>query len=395
MRDTVLPIQGPPGTGKTYVAARAILALVSAGRRVAVASNSHEAVRTLLMACLAALPDDASGLTVEDVELAHKLGMREDGYGDEARVQRSYRTADPLWRRADVVGGTAFFFARPEFEAAFDTLVVDEAGQVSLANLVGMGRCARNIVLVGDPCQLPQVVQGAHPWPAGLSCLDWLIGDHATVPADRGIFLPLSRRMHPKLCRFVSEQVYEGRLASHPDTARQRVSGTRWPQAGAHLVEVPHAGNAQVAPEEIAAIRGAIDELTRGGWTDRDGLTRPLGHGDIIVVAPYNAQVNALRAALPARVRVGTVDRFQGQEAPVCLVSMTASSIEEVPRGMAFLFSRNRINVAVSRAQALALVFASPRLLEARCATVDELRMVNVLCALRETGAPLRLGDAA
>jgi uncharacterized protein len=393
MLDTVLPIQGPPGTGKTYVAARAILALVAAGRRVAVASNSHEAVRTLLMSCLEALPDDASGLTLEDVELAHKLGMREDGYG-EARIRRSRRTDDPLWGRADVVGGTAFFFARRGFEAAFDTLVVDEAGQVSLANLVGMGRCARNIVLVGDPCQLPHVVQGAHPWPASLSCLDWLIGDHDTVPADRGIFLPLSRRMHPKLCRFVSEQVYEGRLASHPDTARQRVSGTRWPEAGAHLVEVPHAGNAQVAQEEIAAIRGAIDGLTRGAWTDRHGLTRALGHGDIIVVAPYNAQVNALRAALPELVRVGTVDRFQGQEAPVCLVSMTASSIEEVPRGMEFLFSRNRINVAVSRAKALALVFASPRLLEARCATVDQLRLVNVLCALREAGA-LRLGDAA
>jgi uncharacterized protein len=196
--------------------------------------------------------------------------------------------------------------------------------------------------------------------------------------------------MHPELCRFVSEQVYEGRLASHPDCARQRVGGTGWPEAGAHLVEVPHSGNAQVSSAEIDAIRTAIAGLTAGTWTDRDGTTRRLREGDIIVVAPYNAQVNALRAALPERVRVGTVDKFQGQEAPVCLVSMTASSIEEVPRGMGFLFSLNRINVAVSRAKALALVFASPRLLDAACATVEEVRLVNTLCALPVAAAPGR-----
>jgi uncharacterized protein len=250
-------------------------------------------------------------------------------------------------------------------------------------------------VLVGDPRQLPQVVQGSHPGAAGLSCLDWLLGDHATVPPDRGILLPVTRRMHPELCRFVSEQVYEGRLASHPDTARQRVGGTRWPEAGAHLVEVPHDGNAQVSHAEIAAISAAIAELTAGTWIDRDGVTRPLREEDVIVVAPYNAQVNALRAALPERVRVGTVDKFQGQEAPVCLVSMTASSIDDVPRGMEFLFSLNRINVAVSRAKALALVFASPRLLDARCTTVEQVRLVNTLCALPVAGAPAALGDAA
>ena len=158
---------------------------------------------------------------------------------------------------------------------------------------------------------------------------------------------------------------------------------------------MPHTGNAQVSREEIAAISSAITDLIAGRWTGRDGATRPLRTSDIIVVAPYNAQVNALRAALPERVRVGTVDKFQGQEAPVCLVSMTASSIEEVPRGMGFLFSLNRINVAVSRAKALTLVFASPRLLDARCATVDEVRLVNTLCALPVTRARAAFGDAA
>ena len=248
LQESVLPIQGPPGTGKTYVAARAILALVAAGRRVAVASTSHEAIGNVLRACLEALPDDAAGLTLENVAVAHKLrtGDDPDDPDDpESPVRRSRRPDDLLWRSADVVGGTAFHFCRPEFEGAFDTLVVDEAGQVGLANLLAMGRCARNIVLVGDPRQLPQVVQGSHPGDAGLSCLDWLLGDHATVPPDRGILLPVTRRMHPELCHFVSEQVYEGRLVSHPDTDRQRVGGTRWPEAGAHLVAVPHAGNAR------------------------------------------------------------------------------------------------------------------------------------------------------
>jgi superfamily I DNA and/or RNA helicase len=237
-------------------------------------------------------------------------------------------------------------------------------------------------VLVGDPCQLPQVIQGAHPHPANLSCLEWLLGDHATIPPDRGVFLPTSRRMHPEVCRFISDQVYEGRLTSHPDMARQRVGGMAFPEAGAFWVPVAHEGNAQVSMEEVAAIVAAAKDLLTGQWTDKDGATRQMRESDIIVVAPYNVQVNALREALPAGIRVGTVDRFQGQEAPVCLVSMTASSAEETPRGMDFLFSINRINVAVSRAKGLALIFGSPRLREAKCQTVEQMRLVNTLCAL-------------
>ena len=223
-----------------------------------------------------------------------------------------------------------------------------------------------------------------------LITLDWMLGEHATVPPDRGIFLPISRRMHPEVCRFISDQVYEARLASHPDTARQCVSGTPFPEAGAFWVPVSHEGNAQISMEEVAAIQAATRELLRGTWTEKGGSTRPMRQTDIIVVAPYNAQVNALRDALPDGIRVGTVDKFQGQEAPVCLVSMTASSAEETSRGMEFLFSLNRVNVAVSRAKGLALVFGAPRLREAKCETVDQMQLVNTLCAL-----PLWSGPAA
>lgn len=386
MDGTLLPIQGPPGTGKTYVTARAILSLVRRRHRVGVSSNSHEAIRNVLMGCLAAREDDDADNVLENVDLAHKVSTGEDGYPEDfTGITRATSNDDSSLMQAHVVGGTAFFFSRPEFEQTFDWLFVDEAGQVGLANMVAMGRAARNIVLVGDPRQLPQVIQGAHPPPANLSCLDWMLGDRATVPPDRGIFLPTSRRMHPNVCTFISDQVYEGRLTSHPDTARQCVKSASIPTAGAFWVPVPHEGNAQIALEEVAAIQAATRDLLSGAWTEKDGTTRPMRQSDIIVVAPYNAQVNALRDVLPEGIRVGTVDKFQGQEAPVCLVSMTASSVEEMPRGMEFLFSLNRINVAVSRAKGLALVFGAPRLLDAKCATVEQMRLVNTLCALDRT----------
>ena len=378
MDETILPIQGPPGTGKTYVTARAILSLVRQGMRVGVTSNSHEAIGNVLMGCVSALDEDDPDLKLD---LVHKLSVGEDSYPPDCPVRRTTNNAEAAAGR-HVVGATAWFFSREENVQAFDWLFVDEAGQVGLANLVAMGRAARNIVLVGDPRQLPQVIQGAHPEPANLSCLDWMLGEHTTVPPDRGIFLPVSRRMHPEVCRFISDQVYEGRLSNHPDTARQALTGTYFPKAGAFWVPVAHEGNAQVSTEEVEAISVAVTDLLKGTWTEKDGTTRPMRASDIIVVAPFNAQMNALREALPDAIRVGTVDKFQGQEAPVCVVSMTASSAEETTRGMEFLFSLNRINVAVSRAKGLALVFGAQRLREAKCETVEQLNLVNTLCAL-------------
>jgi predicted RecB family nuclease len=382
MDSTVLPVQGPPGTGKTWVTARAILNLVRQGRRVGVASNSHEAIRTVLMGCVDALEDRDLPFEAVDAALAHK-GKREDEPFEAPydRIHLARDNGDPALMAADVVGGTAWLFSQPELAGRFDYLFVDEAGQVSLANLVAMSNAARNLVLVGDPNQLPQVIQGAHPHPANLSCLDWILGGDTTIAPERGLFLPVTRRMHPELCHYISEQFYEGRLVAHPGTARQRVAAARLPEAGAFLVPVSHEGRAQECPEEIEAIRAIVERLTAGTWTDRDGTTRPMRLSDIIVVAPYNVQVGALQDALPG-LRVGTVDKFQGQEAPVALVSMTASSAEESPRGLDFLLARERLNVAISRGKALSLVFAAPRLAETPCATVGQMRLVNALCAL-------------
>ena len=377
---TVLPIQGPPGTGKTYVTAHAILSLVKEGYRVGVASNSHEAIRNVLMACVR---ENKASSESRSLALVHKISVQDDKYPLDSPVRR-VDANEYAENNGDVVGGTAFFFSRDANIQSFDWLFIDEAGQVGLANTAAMGRAARNIVLVGDPRQLPQVIQGAHPEPANLSCLEWMLGDHATIPPDRGIFLSITRRMHPKICQFISEQVYEGRLTSHPDTELQKVSGTSLPEAGVYWMPVEHSGNSQRSDEEIIAIKTTIDKLLSGNWTDKHGETRSIKKSDVIVVAPYNAQVNALRSALPSDVRVGTVDKFQGQEAPICLVSMTASSADDAPRGLDFLLSINRINVAISRAKGLALVFGTQRLREVKCETIEKVKMINTLCALEQ-----------
>lgn len=380
MDGTTLAIQGPPGTGKTYVSALSIVDLVRAGKRIAVSSNSHKAIGNLLEAV--ADRAIAEGVACRVVQKAADDGDDEPHPG----IVLVNDNDAPEIGSAHVVGATAWHFARYD-RAQFDYLFVDEAGQVSIANILAMARCARNIVLVGDPMQLPQPLQGSHPGDSGRSCLEYLIGEHRVVPADRGIFMPVSRRMHPRVCGFISAAVYEGRLTSDAAAGRQSLvtpAGTEISGAGLRAVE--HDGRSQVSPEEIEGIAARIAELDGSVFVDRDGRERALSRSDILVVAPYNAQVNALRARLHPSIRVGTVDKFQGQEAPVCLVSMTTSSGEELPRDIAFLFSLNRINVAVSRAQASAMVFANFALLETPCRTVEEMALVNTLCLLREHG---------
>lgn len=377
MQSTVLMVQGPPGTGKTYVSARAILSLVRQGYRVAVSSNSHEAIRNVLTGCVNAAVEHPPMPTI-----VHKISTRTQMATDPPYPVTTTNKS-PSLSNASIVGGTAWLFCRGQMANQFDYLFIDEAGQVSLANLFGMSVCARNIVMIGDPCQLPQVIQASHPEPASLSCLEWMIGTSRLVEPEKGIFLEETWRMHPKLCKYISEQFYEGRLHANPDTAHQAVLTPSLPEAGAYHVPVTHQEpRMQHCEEEGQALKSVIERLLSGSWRDRHRVTKPIKPEDIIVVAPFNAQVNMLRELLPDAVRVGTVDKFQGQEAAVALVSMTSTSADDTPRGMGFLLSRNRINVALSRGKALSLVFASPRLLESNCKSTNHIRLVNALCAL-------------
>ena len=390
---TVLPIQGPPGTGKTYTAARMITALVAAGRRVAVAAQSHKTITNLLEEVVVAARSEARPplriLQKADPLDAHLPAG--DGVvvtGDNGAVEQALRSGS-----VDVVAGTAWLLARRQLDGVsqglaepfIDVLFVDEAGQFSLANLIAAATCARSIVLVGDPNQLPMVTQGVHPPGADATALQHLVGGSVTVPPDRGLFLATTRRLHPRINDFISPTFYGGRLTHHPSTAGREVgcadvlggAGIRWRP-------VAHEGNAARSAEEAAEVARIVDAIVGRAWTEADGTTRQIGLEDVIVVAPYNAQVAEIQAAIERRRgeigNVGTVDKFQGREGIVAIYSTASSSRDDAPRDMGFLYSRNRLNVAVSRAKSIAILVASPTLLEAGCRTPEQMSLVDALC---------------
>jgi uncharacterized protein len=369
-------IQGPPGAGKTYAGARLIASLVGAGKRVAVAANSHKAIHTLLDEVIVAGRE--MHVAISGLKKCSDDESTYDGDGFENTTDN----AECAGTNAPIVAGTSWLFAREEMTGLFDYLFIDEAGQVALGDAVAMSPCARNLVLLGDPQQLPHVTQGIHPGGVGVSVLEHLLGDAVTVPPDRGLFLEWTWRMHPDVCGFISELSYEGRLRAADVCAVQRIDSTGLAGTGLRYVPVEHTGNAQQSTEEAALIAAEVRKLlASGSFVDCAGARRPLTPADILVVAPYNMQVRCLLNVLPDGVEAGTVDKFQGREAPVVFFSMATSSGEEIPRGLDFLFSRNRLNVAISRARALAVLVCSPRLLETRCRTVEQMRLVNGLCA--------------
>ncbi len=381
MDGTTLSIQGPPGSGKTTTAARVILDLLDRGRRVGITSNGHKAIVNLLGKC-AELRDGRLACLKAGGDPDDPFFRRCRG----ARYVGTARDAAGLVDRCALIAGTAWLFSRGELHDRFDYLFVDEAGQVSVANLTGMSRAARNLVLVGDQMQLPQPVQGAHPGDSGLSTLEYLLGDWPTIPPELGLFLDRTYRLHPALCDFVSDAFYEGRLSPAPRVENRRVvarDNPGGPEAGVAFLPVEHEGNTQASAEEVEQVRRLVAALLEREHTGLDGEPLgPLRPREILVVAPYNLQVRKLRQRLPAGVRVGTVDKFQGQEAPVVIVSMCASEGHGSPRGLEFLLNPNRLNVALSRAQSLSIVVGHPGLARTRCLTVEQMKLVNLFCRI-------------
>ncbi len=379
----VLPIQGPPGSGKTYTGARVITALLAAGRRVGVTAQSHRVITNLLDSV-------CSAATEEGVVFRGIQGVRETGC-DDPRIKvlagSSKLTADAATDPGvHLIAGTAWVWARDDMTDSVDVLVVDEAGQFALADALASASAADSLILLGDPAQLDQVTQGDHPEGSDVSALDHLLGEHQTMPPDRGLFLEATWRMHPDICGFTSEQFYEDRLAARPGLERQRVEGGPLPGAGLRFVPVAHEGNQTESPEEAERIADLVDGLLEGAsWTDDRGVARRVTSNDILVVVPYNDQLALLGRRLGDRVRgVGTVDKFQGQEAPVVFFSMATSTPEAAPRGMDFLYSSHRLNVATSRARCLAVVVASPELFFPECKTPHQMRLANAFCRFRE-----------
>jgi uncharacterized protein len=378
-----LAVQGPPGSGKTYLGAEVVVEMVRKGLRVGVTANSHRVIGHLL---------DWVARRGADRGVAVRIGQKTDRSGgcasDAAEPFDSYGKLLAALERGDanVVGGTAWLWSRPDFAGAVDVLVVDEAGQMSLANAVAVSAAARSLVLLGDPQQLDQPLQGTHPPGAEASALGHVLAGESTMAPDRGLFLARTRRLHPDLCRFTSEVFYKSRLASEEWLARQQLAGSgALSGTGVRFVPVAHEGNSNESSEEAAVVARLVRELVEGGasWTDAEGAVHRLGWDDVLVVAPYNAQVAEIARALP-QARVGTVDKFQGQEAPVSIYSMATSTPELAPRGMEFLYSLNRLNVATSRARCLAALVASPDLVRVRARTPRQMHLANALCRFLE-----------
>ncbi|NED98553.1 TM0106 family RecB-like putative nuclease [Phytoactinopolyspora halotolerans] len=434
-----LPVQGPPGAGKTYAGSHAIIQLLRSGKTVGITALSHRAITNLLDAVMAA---DSTARPV--VRAAQKADESNGSRHDRVTVVASNDEIEASLADGSInlVAGTAWLFAREKVRV--DALVVDEAGQFSLANTVAAAAAADSLILLGDPRQLAQPSKGIHPEGAGVSALEHVLGEHDTVPPDRGLFLDVTWRMHPAVCAPISELSYDGLLhargglenqvvgvdvaspeepvqphparpdPAHPAPAPARDTSADTAQlslfdvgespdgflepaamaataaddpltgAGIRWYPVQHTGCSVRSDAEVDVVEGLVDRLVGRPWIDADGQTSPLGPDDILVVAPYNAQVGQLINRLDGRARVGTVDKFQGQEAPVVIVSLTTSSAEEAPRGIDFVANRNRLNVAVSRARSLAILVGSPALLTAPAAGVGQLQGINTLCRLVE-----------
>ncbi len=379
----VLYLQGPPGAGKTHTGARVIVDALARGLRVGVMSHSHKAINHLLDGVMKGARE--RGVPVDGCRKISNDSQHFEGFvncNDNETVWRSDHA---------LVAGTVWLFADPAADQRLDLLFVDEAGQVSLANLVAAGTAARNIVLLGDQMQLAQPVQGAHPGRSGDSALEWLLDGAATIQAERGIFLATTWRLHPDVCRFISEAVYDGRLQPEAHNARRTLvlSPDAHPllrASGIVHAALRHEGCSQSSKEEAALVRELYDSALAQRYTDRDGIEHPMTAHNVLVVAPYNAQVNLLKRTLPDGARVGTVDKFQGQEAELVIVSMTTSSEHDLPRHLGFLYSKNRINVAISRAKCLAIVIANPALMAIKCQTPEQMALVNTLCWVAEAG---------
>ncbi|AMS40144.1 TM0106 family RecB-like putative nuclease [Aminobacter aminovorans] len=375
----VLPIQGPPGAGKTYTGSRMISELVRQGRRVGIVANSHAVIRNLIDAVIERA--DEQGLNLTCVQ---KAAEKE---ADCHRLRFLSKNGDlitALHGAAQVGGGTAWLWSSPEAFDSADVLFVDEAAQMSLANVLAVSQAARTVVLLGDPRQLDQPMQGTHPEGTDTSALDHVLAGAQTIGPEQGLFLEETWRLHPDICAFTSELFYEGKLHARPGLEQQVVQGAVH-GSGLRYLPVPHASNHNCSPEEAEVVASLVHAIIEGGtnWTDKDTKQHPVGLEDILIITPYNAQVYELSSRLPG-ARIGTVDKFQGQEAPIAIYSLASSSHVDAPRGMEFLYSLNRLNVATSRARCLSFLVCSPILLEAECRNPRQMQLANSFCRFVE-----------
>lgn len=377
----VLPIQGPPGAGKSFTGAHMICELVRQGQTVGITANSHKVILNLMKKAIEVAEQHGEELTC----------LHKSRQGDEPHERIPFTTSNEqligsLGNGVDVGGGTAWFWSREEAFDVVDVLFVDEAAQMSLANVIAVSQAAKTLVLIGDPQQLDQPIQGSHPDGCDVSALDHLLGGAQTISEDQGLFLGESWRLHPDICAFTSELFYEGLLHSRENLGKQVIQGSGPLEgSGMRYLPVEHDGNQNSSPEEVEAIVKLVEEILKAGqtWVDGSGQERPVTLEDILIITPYNAQVSLISERLPT-AHVGTVDKFQGQEAPISIYSAASSSASDAPRGMEFLYSLNRFNVATSRARCMSILVASPELFAPKCRTPRQIQLTNAFCRYAE-----------
>jgi uncharacterized protein len=382
----VLPIQGPPGAGKTYTASRMIVDLVRAGRRVGITANSHKVIRNVIDAAI----EEARAVDL-DLQCIHKVSEKTAAVPHITFATKNEEALSGFANGLHVVSGTGWMWSRPDAVGAVDVLFVDEAAQMSLANVLAISPATTSLVLLGDPQQLEQPMQGSHPEHTDVSALDHLLAGRQTISSAEGLFLDQTWRLHPDICSFTSELFYEGRLYAHAGLETQAIV-REGPLGGAGLRFAPviHTGNQSSSPEEADRVAQLVHEILAGGakWRDRKGVEKALTLNDILIIAPYNAQVFEIQERLPG-ARVGTVDKFQGQEAPIVIYSVTTSSHADAPRGMEFLYSANRLNVATSRARCLCILVANPAIFQPECRTPRQMQLANGFCRFLELSGSL------
>lgn len=377
-----LPIQGPPGAGKSYTGKHIIAELMRQGAKVGIASNSHKAINNLLLST-------AEYCRAENIPASFACTKdTESALTDNAvTITENSKLINHL-TPSSVIGTTAWGFAREDLAEQLDYLFIDEAGQVAVANLVAMSRSAKNLVLMGDQMQLGQPSQGTHPAESGLSVLDYLLHETPTISADMGVFLHTTYRMHSRVNAFISSNIYAGKLQSHPSTDHRVIDvpnnyqGKLDQNAGLQFIPVEHEGNTQASDEEVEVIQSLVNELLGRTLHTENGETREVTLDDMLFVAPYNHQVSKLKAVLGEQAKVGSVDKFQGQEAPIVFLSLCASDAGESPRGLEFLLNKNRLNVAISRAQTLAIVVGNPALGQTTTGNIEQLKLLNLFSGL-------------
>lgn len=371
-----LAIQGPPGAGKSYTGSHLILELVKQGKRVGVTAMSHKVITNLLLKTYELALEEKF-----DIQILQRADIEDIPWElakDNSQVVNNLENHH-------IIAGTSFMWAREDLFDSVDYMFVDEAGQLALIDTVALSQAATNLVLLGDPNQLQQPQQGVHPAGTQVSALEHILDGNQTIQDDQGIFLETTWRMHPDINKIVSELFYQNRLKPESHLEKQRIEGGKQYSSGLNLIEVSHEGNTSSSPEEVEIITELVNELCNGKLTyvSAKGRANVITTDDIKIISPYNAQVNLLKESIPT-VDIGTVDKFQGQEAPIVIYSVASSSPADAPRGMEFLYSPNRLNVAISRAKVLFIMVASPDIFQADCKSPREMKLANALCRYRE-----------